>query len=195
MHLYSSQNITNSGHLDHILWAVWVSYHFIQRGLGLMKILPVKSVACFKINSESLEVSWDLGVTWEVWSTPTTPVTHSVGHWNLPTTPSPLHTPHLLAVRSLVTIDLVEKEPDTPPSRNSGSEHNVMPNSPQKNMLIVRTSQLFFQSFVVILKETIHKIFLYVDRLLWRTWTWLLKCRLLSWDQVAFPPCSTLHYT
>lgn len=106
--------------------------------------------------------------------------------------PPPLlpHSPHLLAVRSLVTIDLAERSLTLPQHESwQGSQCNAKP-STEKSVLIAVTSQLFFQSSVVILSETIHK-FLYVDRLLWRTWqltwTWLLKCCQPSWDQVCPP--------
>lgn len=88
-----------------------VSYHFMWQRLGWMNIVPVKSVACFKINSESLEVSWDLGVSWELRSIPSTPTSPSLyletGHIGI------YHPPPLLptapTVRSLVTIDLAER--------------------------------------------------------------------------------------
>ncbi len=168
-----------------------------------MNIPPVKSLACFKINSESLEVSWDLGVTREVRSISTTPVCtqrqdsleFTIHPLSSPTAPTCLQLDHL-------SPSILRKSSLTLPQHGSwrGSQCNANP-STEKSVLIVVTSQLFFQSFVVILSETIHKSFLYVECLLcrtWRrTWTWLLKYWRSGWGQVAFPSLfrSPLHIT
>lgn len=72
-------------------------------------------------------------------------------YWNLPSSTSPsISSPR---VRSLVTIDLAEKYPDTPLSRDPGRDHSAMqtPLGREKSVLIAATSRLFFQSFVATL--------------------------------------------
>lgn len=135
-----------------------------------MNILPVKSLACFKINTESLEGPWDLGATWDIRSTTTTtPVCtqrrdtleFTIRPLSSPTTPPPACTQITCHHRSCR-----EKK-----RRKKGAWRSPVRTTMQcsRKVLIAVTSQLFFQSFVATLSETIHKPFLNVDPPLWRS--------------------------
>lgn len=62
--------------------------------------------------------------------------------------------PHLLALKSFVTVELAKENSD-PPWYGS---HAI--NATKKSVLIPVTSQLFFQSFAESLSEAIHEIFM-----------------------------------
>lgn len=82
-----------------------------------------------------------------------------------PQPPTCLHLDHL-------SPSILQRRGLTLPQHESrqGSQCNAKP-SPQKSVLRAVTSEQFFQSFVAVLSETIHKLFLNVDLPLWWTWT------------------------
>lgn len=132
-----------------------VSYHFILQGLGLINISSVKSKVCFKINSESLEVSWDLGATWEVRSMPSTPKSPPLyletGQAGICHPPPPCPKPSPPSCSQITCHHRsCRGEPNAAPSVKPGRNCKAMLNLPEKSVLITGTSKLFFRSDTVV---------------------------------------------